>query len=510
MAYSAEQIDGWFESLEESFQGKLPDDHVLIKSYGGQGWRVRTMGSDVVFLADRDFPYSKPQAFIEKFDRTQPQPHFEPLPKFENMARLCLQTSAAPNDPMAAIESAFVDARELLKANETGAEDHDFDEDFGAYWRHYLPAGFRDAKLHSLSSATPGTGVFVYRAGAYYCFPNKVSIRRWHEHLTGGYVRDPLHFPIIEMKRLPRPDRYARDHDSLLTMLKRYTVDGTAIVGEMLRACPSRLPIIFSATKQDGSAVKVAVELVLRRNERRLPPLKRRVHSKLADKEVIALYDIAPLNTRNLDEALSRLPNPAASVRKKVAIIGCGALGSGIAVMLAKAGVSRFILVDNDILGWENVRRHELGAEWVGVAKTTALKTRIERSLPDVEHVSAYACGIQELIASNPSVLDDVDLIICATGDWGTDVFLSQKVPLIKRQPPILYTWMEAFALAGHAVVNWGVNGRFTDGFDEVGNFKGKASAAGLKIPPECGNSTSPFGAVELAQSQAVASRARH
>lgn len=508
MPYSAEEIDEWFESLGEPFQGRIPDDHVLIKAYGGHGWRVRTMGKDVVVLADRNFPYSKPQAIVENYDRNDPQPHAEPLPKFENMARLCLRTSASPSEPLEAIKLAFSDARGLLKANEIGTEDHDFDADFGAYWRHYLPADFRQAKLHGLSNAPAGTGVFIYRDKTYYCFPNKASLQHWHEHQGYPYIRDMPRFPIIDLTRLPRPERYARDSDTFLKMLKRYTAGGLEIVGDMLRAGPSRLPIVFSGTKGDGNLVKVAVELVLRRDQRGRPPLKARVHSKLTDTEVIALYDIAPLDTQYLDAALTRLPNSAvATMMKKVAIIGCGALGSGIAVMLAKAGVFRFILVDPELLDWENVRRHELGAESVGLAKAIALTKKIQLSLPDVEQVEAYPSGIQNLISSKPKIFDDVDLVISATGDWAADVFISDQIAQIERPVPTLYTWMEAYALAGHSVVISGVHRHFTDGFDEVGNFKGKASNAGLKLPPECGNTTSPFGAIELAQAQAVASR---
>jgi hypothetical protein len=121
------------------------------------------MGEFLIILVDRDFPYSKPLAFIENYDPKRPQPHVEPMPALGSMARLCLQTPAIPNNPMAAIESAFVDARELLKANDAGAEDHDFEDDFGAYWRHYLPAGFRESKLHGLSDIPAGFGFFCSR-----------------------------------------------------------------------------------------------------------------------------------------------------------------------------------------------------------------------------------------------------------------------------------------------------------------------------------------------------------
>lgn len=464
------------------------------------------MGESLVILIDRNFPYSKPLAFIEDYDPMRPQPHVEPIPQIAGVARLCLQTPAIPSNPLAAVESAFIDARQLLKAIDAGTEDSDFADDFGAYWRHYLPLKFQEAKLHSISDIGNGVGCFCYREGSYFCFPDKVSIRRWHTNLTGKYVRDPLRFPVIDLVRLPRPDRYPRDIATLLTFLKRYTIDGIARVASSLRACPSRLPVVFAGTKPDGSRVNVALELIRRRDLKGRPLETAHVQAKMADNDVISLYDVAPLNTRRLDSALSRLPNTAAGSSRKVAVIGCGALGSGIAVMLAKAGVQRFILVDQDVLGWENIRRHELGAEWVGIAKTSALKSRLERSIPDLTQVDAYACGLQELLESKPNLLHGVDLVISATGDWATDALISDTADH-SPSVTVLYSWMEAYALAGHAVAITGKKARFTDGFDQVGNFKGKASSASLKVPTECGNTTSPFGAIELAQAQALSSR---
>ncbi len=508
MTFSTDEIDAWFATQKEFLLGRLPDDHILFHSYEGMAWRGRTMGASLIILIDRDFPYSKPQAFIENFDRTQPQPHAEPIIELHGMARLCLRTPAIPNNPLAAVQSAFMDARELLKANDAGLEDHDFEDDFGAYWRHYLPTNHGEAKLHGLYELPAGFGRFYFIKGTYYCFPDKASLLRWIKHLTGAYVRDLLRFPVIELTRFPRPERYPSDVASMLTFLERYTIDGIAITGSLLRQCPSRIPITLAGTKPDGSRVAIGVELVRRRDLKGRPLEKARVQSKFADKDVISLYDVAPLNTSHLDSALSRLPDSAlASVQRKVVIIGCGALGSGVAIMLAKAGVSQLILVDQDLVGWENIRRHELGAEWIGVAKTEALKSRIEKSIPDIEKVDSYESSIQALIRTNPDLFDSVDLVISATGDWAADVFISDVVSQRNAPLPLLYAWMEAYALAGHAVFLSGNKGHFIDGFDEVGNFKGKASIAGLKLPAACGNSTSPFGAIELAQIQAVTCR---
>ncbi|MBY5868535.1 ThiF family adenylyltransferase [Rhizobium leguminosarum] len=509
MAYPAHDIDGWFATLEEAFEGKLPDDHALIRVFGGQGWRVRTMGVGLLVLADKDFPYSKPQTFIESYDRARPRPHIEPIPKLGDMARICLTTPTVPGNPLLAVQSAVRDARQLLKANENGDEDDDFERDFGSYWSHYLPQGSRAARLCGLSDTVQGTGTYFYATnGVYYCFPDKASLKRYSRHLWGTFIRDPNQFPVVEMQRLPRPDRFPRDTEMMITALKRYSPGGLHAVGEMLRACPKRLPVVFSGAGPDGRPFKVAVELVVRTDRKGRPPVKAHLQSKLSDEDVIKLYETSPLDTRHLDAALTRLPNRAlAAIRKKVVVVGCGALGSGIAMMLAKAGIARLILIDPEALDWENIRRHEVGAEYVGVAKVLALKTRLERSLPEIEEVVAFDCSVQKAFEAHPDLVADADLVIAATGDWASDVFVSDAVR--KREPtlPTIYTWTEAFALATHAVLLSGAKGQFTEGFDIGGSFKGKASLANRKAPPECGDTTSPFGAVEVSQSQALAAR---
>ncbi|MBX4913661.1 MULTISPECIES: ThiF family adenylyltransferase [Rhizobium] len=509
MSYPTPEIDGWFESLEGAFQGKLPDDHTLIRVFGGQGWRVRTMGVELLVVADRDFPYSKPQAFIGQYDPQDPRPHIEPAPLLGEIARICLDTPTAPADPLGAVKAAFHDARKLLQANENGDEDGDFENDFGSYWAHYLPQNARSARL-SLAGVREGLGAYFYysKDDAYYCFPNKVSLRRFSKHLWNVFIREPHQFPVIELRRIPRPDRYPKDAEGFLAFLRRYSSGGMATVGALLRPCPRRLPVVFSAEARDGRQFKVAVELSLRVDKRGRPPHKAPVQSKLADEDVIRLYDVGRLDTKDIESSRSRLPDPeVARLPKTVVIVGCGALGSGVASLLAKSGVSRLVLIDNEILGWENIRRHELGAESVGIAKVDALKARLERLIPSLEEVVAYRTTLRKAIAEKPGLMDDVDLIVSTTGDWGCDVFLDNKVKELGKSLPVVYAWTEAYGLASHAVLISGKDKSFVEGFDVNGSFMGKASHTDLPPPAECGNSTSPFGAVEVAQSQALAAR---
>ena len=73
----------------------------------------------------------------------------------------------------------------------------------------------------------------------------------------------------------------------------------------------------------------------------------------------------------------------------KIVIVGCGALGSGVARLLAQAGVEHISLVDPESR-MENIRRHELGARVVGHGKAQALAGTIRADLPMIGFVQGY------------------------------------------------------------------------------------------------------------------------
>ena len=64
-------------------------------------------------------------------------------------------------------------------------------------------------------------------------------------------------------------------------------------------------------------------------------------------------------------------------LRKGAVIIGCGSVGSLVALELARAGVGRFFLIDMDVMRYHNICRHQCGIHDVGKFKTTALRERI-------------------------------------------------------------------------------------------------------------------------------------
>ena len=58
-------------------------------------------------------------------------------------------------------------------------------------------------------------------------------------------------------------------------------------------------------------------------------------------------------------------------------MLGCGSVGSLVALELARAGVGTFVLIDNDMVEYHNLCRHQCGVHEVGSFKVDAMKKRI-------------------------------------------------------------------------------------------------------------------------------------
>ena len=70
---------------------------------------------------------------------------------------------------------------------------------------------------------------------------------------------------------------------------------------------------------------------------------------------------------------------------KRVVILGCGSVGSLVAMELARAGVGNFLLADPDTMEYHNICRHQCGIEDVGDLKINALSRKLRNINPKVK-----------------------------------------------------------------------------------------------------------------------------
>lgn len=97
-------------------------------------------------------------------------------------------------------------------------------------------------------------------------------------------------------------------------------------------------------------------------------------------------------------------------------LVGCGSVGGLVALELAKAGVGRFLLIDNDILGYHNLCRHQCGLLDVGRYKTEAVRDRILQINPTAK-VVVQNCIIQEVPLMVFDEFCDKDTIVIGGAD---------------------------------------------------------------------------------------------
>lgn len=71
-------------------------------------------------------------------------------------------------------------------------------------------------------------------------------------------------------------------------------------------------------------------------------------------------------------------------IKKRAIILGCGSVGSLVAMELARAGVSNFYLADPDIVEYHNICRHQCGIEDVGDLKINALGRKLKNINPNI------------------------------------------------------------------------------------------------------------------------------
>ena len=71
-----------------------------------------------------------------------------------------------------------------------------------------------------------------------------------------------------------------------------------------------------------------------------------------------------------------------------VAICGLGGLGSNIAVMLARTGVGKLLLIDFDVVEPSNLNRQSYYIKHLGMNKTDALKMQIQEINPYIEVIT--------------------------------------------------------------------------------------------------------------------------
>lgn len=453
-------------------------------------------------LIDHAFPRTEPRVVIPSLDLGD-WPHVEPN------GVLCLQKTSWGKDPGDRAIECLVDASELLDYDDARCRD-EFTREFSSYWNQRVHA---DAPVFLTLNVPTGPTRSIYfsrmRNGVRYVLgDNADSVKRWLQHAGETVGTDivkktlliwlpqpwlPSEFPVSVGQVMSLFDRNSRDAylrvgESLPVLFGSNTTTGPVFVGVEIPAIP---PSYFREGFRAGHISGAAIA----------QPLKPRSVGRCR----VERADPAWVHGRDRNEQQAKL------AAKRIAIIGCGSLGAPVARLLAQTGIGRFIFVDHDHLSSPNTSRHVLGAEFVRENKAIAMRSMLLRDFPHLDEVEAIDSRFEKLNEDQLKRLATCDLIISAGIDFASDAHLDDWRRSLESPPVYLCTWVEAFALAGHAVALFGTDS-LLDGFTRGRKVNFRLTdwpddARVRLVEAGCGDQFQPHGAIELGHTVNVAAK---
>lgn len=114
--------------------------------------------------------------------------------------------------------------------------------------------------------------------------------------------------------------------------------------------------------------------------------------------------------------------------KRTVCLWGCGALGSHVAYFLAKAGVTKLVLIDNGVVTPGLLVRQMYEDDEIGQAKSEALRTRLLKLRPDLI-VESYTHNVLNDFVPGRDWSHDTDFILDCTASH----MLQAKLELARR-----------------------------------------------------------------------------
>lgn len=508
-------VEAWLTTLGPPFE-TLPTEllGVLYPERGfAAGWRLPFVFPDQArrldLLIPIGFPWQPPRVALVD------APAFLTWPHVEKDNLLCLAPNTFeinPDEPVGAAAYLVIEAERAVNDLVSGKCDSDFSDEFLSYWDWASHPGSRIISL--LRPEPPTRTVVLWQGKTFYVIGETADeLRNW---LTNRFGKPPQDFETMPavltwLGEAPKPSDYPATGSSLRSFLTERDQEATALVGELARAIPNRIMAVLGFTTANGPAL--AGVLVSGPNKEKYgardPVAKGFRPGKVPDSILLARYlggqpvtrrtieraDAGWVHGRGQDGRAQRLRG------QNVVVFGCGSLGAPLAVSLAQSGVGRMTLVDPERLAWANVGRHPLGGSHVDQGKARGLAEKLRLDFPHGQF-DFLAVDVDTCVRKHAEVLANADLIIAATGSWAADSRLDAWHASVRRKIPVLYTWMEAHAIAGHALLLVGEAAELRSGFDGTGlpNFRVTDWPTGQQVrqEPACGAVYQPYGPLEL------------
>lgn len=401
-----------------------------------------------------DFPDKLPEIVLAVPGQTAVRSHVE------QSGKICIAPSSGnlldTDRPAALLTDSIDRASSVLCASEE-KQKTEVQLEFVAYW----PEKSSDAEIWSIVDPSRAGREVAFATislnGTHLLFADSEEmLRKWTRNSVGtcGEIKAGY---FAQLSRLPNPPPFeqtisTQELDDLLSlhMSEREYEKWKKWDGNR-RPPPAML---IACELDDGSFTVVAARRARLNKEQERAirnPYKRKRPPAKKVREALTHNPVRRRGVTRLDlpHLLNRTGGALDFDDASIAVVGCGAVGSQIAVAAAALGVKYLTLIDNESMSAENIHRHALGASDLKKPKAVTLAKLIQGRFPHSE-VTPRMKTIEEVFDSTPEILDDVDLFVFALGDETLERRINSYLGSSAMR---LHSWVEPLGVGGHCLI---------------------------------------------------------
>lgn len=466
-------------SLSEYYDGVIEDVSLHLHKYYeakevkvenrkefARSFHIRKNGQAIVLSIPYIFPDVFPTVHVPDsyFLRLYPIPHLD-----INRVLCCYDSEEAhPNaaNPTGVIDEIVERAFSLIGAGVRRENINEFLDEFDSYWQQHSCDTI--LSMFALTNSPKEINLIDFNHTLWgvrtLAVDSLIDGVKWIKNIGGTTEKDAMRKALyLPLKSLGIP-LYPNTNGELMKRLRKFNPEMINPLHQFLDKQPRPSMVIFSLTSREGEIlgawehqkpkqIAPSAHMKKRKKQSAIDGFRKGLKNARVELNFFQHVSLLKYSVIRVDREriLRRGGDGEIRPKKRVALIGCGSIGSHIANSLCEMEITDLLLVDKDKLSFENIARHLCGATDVGKDKVEALSCQLTSRLPHSQHV-VYNEDILKVLSDYQTLLNQYELTIVAVGNLPTELRLNnlQKQGIINR--PILYVWVEPFLAGAHAI----------------------------------------------------------
>lgn len=367
----------------------LADNHgaeeaeVKDKNKYSGAFKIKKEGQVITLMIPSQFPDVFPKVLI-------PDPYFSrlyPIPHLDIDHSLCIFDSEEahpnPENPYGVVDAVIERAFFLIRSGSKRENIDDYTEEFDSYWRQHVSGNI--LSLIEITNSVKEITLLRFdlpNMGQEYMAVDSIADGvRWIKQVGGkdlGERRKAIYLPLNSWGIPPFPS-------TNIAILKQLRLSSPEVINplyDFLDKVSRPSIVIFSISTPNGhmlgawehqkpEQIKANAYLSKRKYQSALNGFRKGHKNARMELNHFGLVNIKKYSVTRLDRErlLTRGGDGTHMYSSRVGIVGCGSVGSHIANSLCDLGINELMLIDKDVLNFENVARHLCGASYVGKKK---------------------------------------------------------------------------------------------------------------------------------------------